>query len=60
MTPEGLTGIPFADRAYEVASVRRDGERALVRARLRYRLAGYDTAPEESARELELVREGGT
>ncbi|MFF8263888.1 hypothetical protein [Streptomyces virginiae] len=59
-TPEGLAGIPFADRAYEVASVRRDGERALVRARLRYRLAGYDTAPEESAREVELVREGGT
>ncbi|WP_078628262.1 hypothetical protein [Streptomyces sp. NRRL F-2664] len=58
-TPEPLTGIPFADRTYEVASVRRDGERARVRARLRYRLAGYDTAPEESARELDLLREAG-
>ncbi|MFB7173575.1 hypothetical protein ACFCYM_22520 [Streptomyces sp. NPDC056254] len=59
-TPDALAGIPFADRVYEVASVRRDGERALVRARLRYRLAGYDTAPEESAREIEAVRRDGT
>ncbi|MFD9080498.1 hypothetical protein ACFYYM_21105 [Streptomyces erythrochromogenes] len=57
--PEGLAGIPLADWAYEVSSVRRDGDRALATARLRYRLAGYDTAPEESAREVELVREGG-
>ncbi|WP_046775214.1 hypothetical protein [Streptomyces yangpuensis] len=58
-TPEGLAGIPFAERSYEVSSVRRDGARAVAAARLRHRLAGYDTAPEESARELDLVREGG-
>ncbi|MFE0007835.1 hypothetical protein ACFVZX_14885, partial [Streptomyces erythrochromogenes] len=58
--PEALAGIPLTDWAYEVSSVRRDGDRALAAARLRYRLAGYDTAPEESAREVELVREGGT
>ncbi|MFD5621672.1 hypothetical protein [Streptomyces yangpuensis] len=58
-TPEGLAGIPFAERSYEVSSVRRDGARAVAAARLRHRLAGYDTAPEESAREVDLVREGG-
>ncbi|WP_051700494.1 hypothetical protein [Streptomyces sp. NRRL F-4474] len=57
--PEALAGIPLTDWAYEVSSVRRDGARALAAARLRYRLAGYDTAPEESAREVELVREDG-
>ncbi|MFD9412273.1 hypothetical protein ACFWBN_35435 [Streptomyces sp. NPDC059989] len=57
--PERLAGIPLEDWAYEVASVRRDGARAHVRAELRYRLAGYDAAPGGSARELELklVRE---
>lgn len=58
--PERLAGIPLADWAYEVASVRRDGARALVRAQLRYRLSGYDSAPEGSAREVELARDGGT
>ncbi|MFG2876798.1 hypothetical protein ACGFYU_17700 [Streptomyces sp. NPDC048337] len=59
--PQRLAGIPLEDWSYEVASVRRDGARALVRAELRYRLAGYDAAPGGSARvlELELVREAG-
>ncbi|MFC9297821.1 hypothetical protein ACFTWH_29540 [Streptomyces sp. NPDC057011] len=57
--PERLSGIPLEDWSYEVASVRRDGPRALVRAELHYRLAGYDTAAGGSARVLELehVRE---
>ncbi|MFE0603746.1 hypothetical protein ACFW2T_09110 [Streptomyces sp. NPDC058892] len=58
--PERLAGIPLADWSYTVSAVRRDGDRAVATARLRYRLAGHDTAPEESAREVELAREGGT
>ncbi|MCX4693750.1 hypothetical protein [Streptomyces sp. NBC_01408] len=58
--PERLAGIPLEDWAYEVASVRRDGVRASVRARLRYRLAGYDAAPADSERALELALDGGT
>ncbi|MEU9148226.1 hypothetical protein [Streptomyces sp. NPDC048349] len=58
--PERLAGIPVEDWAYEVASVRQDGVRALVRAELRYRLTGYDPAPGGSARELELRLDGGT
>lgn len=57
--PERLAGIPVEDWAYEVASVRRDGVRALVRAELRYRITGYDPAPGGSARELELREERG-
>ncbi|MFD9372393.1 hypothetical protein ACFWA6_32490 [Streptomyces sp. NPDC060020] len=57
--PERLSGIPLDGWAYEVASVRRDGPRALVRAALRYRLTGYDTAPGGSERELELERAAG-
>lgn len=58
--PERLAKIPVEDWAYEIASVRRDGVRALVRAELRYRLTGYDPAPGGSARELELRADGGT
>ncbi|WP_423833090.1 hypothetical protein [Streptomyces manipurensis] len=57
--PGELAGIPLTDWSYEVSSVRRDGARAVAAARLRYRLDGYDTAPEEAAREVELVREDG-
>lgn len=57
--PGELAGIPLTDWSYEVSSVRRDGARAVAAARLRYRLEGYDTAPEEAAREVELVREDG-
>ncbi|MFD3699817.1 hypothetical protein ACFWUZ_27455 [Streptomyces sp. NPDC058646] len=60
-TPPGrLAAIPLEDWAYEVASVRRDGVRARVRARLSYRLAGYDASPAGSERELELAGDGGT
>ncbi|MFJ8016603.1 hypothetical protein [Streptomyces sp. NPDC096339] len=57
--PERLAGIPLEGWSYEVTSVRRDGARATARAELRYRLAGYDTAPAGSARELTLDAEGG-
>lgn len=58
--PGRLAGIPLEDWSYEVSSVRRDGASALVRATLSYRLTGYDTAPEGSAREVELSREAGS
>ncbi|MGW5848491.1 hypothetical protein ACWFQ8_11165 [Streptomyces sp. NPDC055254] len=59
--PEKLAEVPVEDWSYRVSSVRRDGAaRAVVRAELRYRLAGYDTAPDGSARELELARDGGS
>ncbi|WP_406182261.1 hypothetical protein [Streptomyces sp. NBC_01006] len=56
--PAQLAGIPLEGWAYEVSSVRRDGERATTRAELRYRLTGYDTAPAGSAREVLLSRDG--
>ncbi|MFB6616669.1 hypothetical protein ACFCV9_21070 [Streptomyces sp. NPDC056367] len=57
--PERLAGIPLEGWSYEVTSVRRDGARATARAELHYRLAGYDTAPAGSARELTLDGQGG-
>lgn len=47
-------GIPLEEWSYGITSVRRDGDRATVRADLHYRLTGYDTAPGGSARELDL------
>ncbi|MGW2677058.1 hypothetical protein [Streptomyces sp. NPDC001436] len=58
--PAKLAGIPLEGWSYEVTSVRRDGVRAFARAQLRYRLAGYDTAPATSARELELAPGDGS
>uniref|UniRef100_A0AAU2JMN0 Lipoprotein n=1 Tax=Streptomyces sp. NBC_00049 TaxID=2903617 RepID=A0AAU2JMN0_9ACTN len=57
--PERLAGIPLEDWSYEVGSVRRDGARATARAALRYRLAGYDSAPGGTERELTLAEDGG-
>ncbi|MEU8432405.1 hypothetical protein AB0F18_05755 [Streptomyces sp. NPDC029216] len=57
--PARLAGIPLEGWTYEVTSVRREGARAHAHAELRYRLAGYDSAPTGSARELLLARNGG-
>ncbi|MGW7437745.1 hypothetical protein [Streptomyces sp. NPDC054849] len=57
--PQRLAGIPLEDWSYEVSSVRRDGARATARAELRYRLAGHDSAPAGSARELSLAGDNG-
>ncbi|MEU3408260.1 hypothetical protein ABZ766_30515 [Streptomyces sp. NPDC006670] len=57
--PARLAAIPLEGWSYEVTSVRREGDRAHAHAELRYRLAGYDTAPAGSARELTLTRGGG-
>ncbi|MEU6894538.1 hypothetical protein ABZ934_22525 [Streptomyces sp. NPDC046557] len=56
--PARLAGIPLQGWSYEVTSVRRDGARAFARAALHYRLAGYDAAPADARREVELVRAG--
>ncbi|GAA0276753.1 hypothetical protein GCM10010302_13050 [Streptomyces polychromogenes] len=56
--PGRLSGIPLEGWSYEVTSVRSQGARAVAHADLRYRLAGYDTAPAGSARELTLARSG--
>ncbi|KJY35821.1 hypothetical protein [Streptomyces katrae] len=56
--PQRLSGIPLEGWSYEVTSVRQEGARAYAHAELRYRLAGYDTAPAGSARELVLTRDG--
>ncbi|MFJ3923777.1 hypothetical protein [Streptomyces sp. NPDC090022] len=57
--PQRPPGIPFDSFGYEVTSVRRDGDRAVAAAELRYRLAGYDAAPATAAREVELTSAGG-
>ncbi|MFF2192804.1 hypothetical protein [Streptomyces sp. NPDC058157] len=56
--PARLAGVPLEGWSYEVTSVRREGDRASAQAELRYRLAGYDTAPAGSGRELTLTRDG--
>ncbi|MFH7595310.1 hypothetical protein WDV06_09430 [Streptomyces racemochromogenes] len=56
--PQRLSGIPLEGWSYEVTSVRQEGARAFAHAELRYRLAGYDSAPAGSARELVLTRDG--
>ncbi|MBT2448516.1 hypothetical protein J7F03_15765 [Streptomyces sp. ISL-43] len=59
--PERLSAIPLEGWSYEVSSVREEGVRAFARARLSYRLTGYDVAaPAGSAREVELARDTGT
>lgn len=56
--PERLAAVPLEDWSYEVTSVREEGVRAFARARLGYRLTGYDTAaPAGSDREVELARD---
>ncbi|MFD9305798.1 hypothetical protein ACFWCB_24625 [Streptomyces sp. NPDC060048] len=59
--PERLAAIPLEGWSYEVSSVRSHGVRAFARARLSYRLTGYDVAaPAGSDREVELARDAGS
>lgn len=51
--------VPLASWEYAVLSVRREGRVAFVAAELRYRIAGYDTEPVVSAREVELGESDG-
>ncbi|MDO0928076.1 hypothetical protein QQY24_22665 [Streptomyces sp. TG1A-8] len=51
-----LRALPLAAWAYRVTSVHRDGSGATADADLRYRVAGYDTAPVGVRRTLTLSR----
>ncbi|WP_328970768.1 hypothetical protein [Streptomyces sp. NBC_00239] len=52
--------LPLDSWEYALTSLRTEGGgRAFAAAELRYRLAGYDTVPATTARDLELARTGG-
>ncbi|WP_326788254.1 hypothetical protein [Streptomyces sp. NBC_00151] len=55
-----LRDVPLAGWSYRLAGLSRSGDSATARAELRYRIAGYDTAPVEVDRTLALTRAGGT
>ncbi|MFI1399061.1 hypothetical protein [Streptomyces sp. NPDC020681] len=54
-----LADVPLGSWEYRLGEVRRQGSEAVARAELRYRIAGYDTAPVSSSRTLELARREG-
>jgi hypothetical protein len=54
-----LAAVPLSSWRYDVSDVAEAGDTATVRAVLRYRLTGYDTAPVSTPRFLELVRRAG-
>ncbi|MFI6643851.1 hypothetical protein [Streptomyces sp. NPDC050504] len=55
-----LADVPLSSWEYRVAGVEREGgDRATVRAELRYRITGYDSVPVTAERELELGRRDG-
>ncbi|WTL22955.1 hypothetical protein OG329_32205 [Streptomyces sp. NBC_01506] len=58
-TYQNLADVPVRSWEYELRDVERSGARATVRAELRYRIAGYDTAPVTSSRTLELAERDG-
>ncbi|MEW2132848.1 hypothetical protein [Streptomyces sp. NPDC005435] len=51
-----LRALPLASWTYRVTAVRRTGTGAAADAELRYRIAGYDTAPAVARRTLTLGR----
>ncbi|MFH9607796.1 hypothetical protein [Streptomyces sp. NPDC017448] len=54
-----LSDVPLKSWTYEVKGItRQDGQRAAAEVELRYRIAGYDTAPVATRRVLELTRDG--
>ncbi|WP_307865633.1 hypothetical protein [Streptomyces montanisoli] len=54
-----LAAVPLRSWQYQVVSVARTGNTATVRARLRYRVSGYDRAPVSTPRFLQLDRRAG-
>ncbi|MEV7086628.1 hypothetical protein AB0O07_12120 [Streptomyces sp. NPDC093085] len=54
-----LAEVPLATWEYHLTGIRRSGARATVRAELRYRLTGHDTAPVRTPRVLELTERAG-
>ncbi|MFI0963558.1 hypothetical protein ACH4S8_19420 [Streptomyces sp. NPDC021080] len=57
---ENLRNVPLAGWSYRLAGLSRSGDHATARAELRYRIAGYDTAPVSVDRTLGLARTGRT
>ncbi|MFH8437208.1 hypothetical protein ACH4A3_18530 [Streptomyces sp. NPDC018007] len=54
-----LADVPLKSWTYDVKGItRQDGPRATAEVELRYRIAGYDTAPVATRRVLELTRDG--
>lgn len=54
-----LADVPLKSWTYEVKGApEQDGDRATTEVELRYRIAGYDTAPVATRRALELRRDG--
>ncbi|MFJ4962209.1 hypothetical protein ACIP6P_07050 [Streptomyces sp. NPDC088729] len=54
-----LADVPLKSWTYEVKGVTgRSGDRATADVELRYRIAGYDSAPAAARRTLELTRDG--
>lgn len=56
---ENLADVPLSSWEYRVTGVERTGDRATAHADLRYRLAGYDSAPVSTPRTLELAEREG-
>ncbi|MDX3855841.1 hypothetical protein [Streptomyces sp. AK02-01A] len=56
---ENLAEVPLGSWEYRLTDVARAGGRATVRAELRYRLDGYDSAPVSTPRVLELGERAG-
>ncbi|GAA0609478.1 hypothetical protein [Streptomyces crystallinus] len=54
-----LRQVPLSAWAYRVTDVSRKGDRATAEVELRYRLAGYDSAPVTSARVVDLDERAG-
>ncbi|MEW1721312.1 hypothetical protein [Streptomyces sp. NPDC093109] len=54
-----LAELPLRSWSYHLTDVRRTGARATVRAELRYRITGYDTAPVATPRALTLAERDG-
>ncbi|WP_031069754.1 hypothetical protein [Streptomyces sp. NRRL S-118] len=54
-----LAGVPLGSLSYRITQVREDGGRAIVRAELGYRVAGYDSGPVTGERTLELTERDG-
>ncbi|WP_406305516.1 hypothetical protein OHA61_28990 [Streptomyces sp. NBC_00885] len=54
-----LADVPLSSWEYRLGDVKRQGTRAVAQAELRYRIAGYDSAPVTVSRTLELTRHDG-
>lgn len=54
-----LADVPIGSWEYRVTGVERSGDRATAHTELRYRLAGYDSAPVSTPRTLELAEREG-